>query len=91
MLYEVIALEYPGAPEYHIANIVLDEQMVTSKWADEKMFFRHSRMDDDLRFHPEWASELTPFLHDSDLGVGKIRPPHQKVRQSCPFAFLFIE
>ena len=68
--------------------------MVKSKWADEKMFFRHSRMDDDLRYHPEWATwegALEPFLIDSDFKQFKIRSPQEKVRSSCPFAFLFAQ
>ena len=28
--------------------------MVTSYWGDEHMFFRHQKMDDDLKLRPEW-------------------------------------
>jgi len=35
--------------------------MVTSYWGDEHMFFRHQRMDDDLKLRPEWVP-YTPNL-----------------------------
>lgn len=62
ILYKVFAMEAPGVEEQHIANIVTESQLVTSKWGDEKMFFRHQRFDDDLRYHPEWmTSDLQSF------------------------------
>ena len=77
VLYKVFAMDKPNGTEKHIANVVLEGQLVTSKWADEKMFFRHGRMDDDLRYHPEWAApgNMNTFLVPSDVGVAKIRPP----------------
>lgn len=36
--------------------------MVTSYWGDEHMYFRHQRMDDDLKIRPEWEP-YTPVFH----------------------------
>lgn len=61
MLYEVYAIEQPGADEQHIANLFIRSQLTTSLWGDEKMYFRHHRPDDDFRFKPEWMS-ATPDI-----------------------------
>jgi len=67
-------MDEPDGIEKHIANIVLESELVTSKWADEKMFFRHNRMDDDLRYRPEWMGSLRTHLIESDFGFAKVRP-----------------
>ena len=35
--------------------------MTTSNWGDEKMFIRHERMEDDLKYHPEWEPYSHPY------------------------------
>lgn len=42
-----------------IAEITTTSEMTTSYWGDEKMYFRHQRMEDDLAIHPEWE-QYTP-------------------------------
>jgi len=38
---------------------MLASPLTTSNWGDEHMFFRHQRMDDDLKIKPEWT-QYTP-------------------------------
>lgn len=56
-LYNVYATDKPkqlGGKEVLIGTLKLKGHLITSKWADENLFFRHTRNDDDLEFHPEW-------------------------------------
>jgi hypothetical protein len=57
VLYQVWAMDKPkelGGTESHIADLELTSKLQTSKWGDEKMFFRHQDMGADLVIHPEW-------------------------------------
>lgn len=56
-LYKVYARDQPvelGGSETYIGDLVLEGGLVKSKWADEKLFFRHQKMDDDLKEHQDW-------------------------------------
>lgn len=56
-LYNVWAWDKPqqlGGHEILIGKLVLDGKLHKSKWADNNLFFRHDRQDDDLKYHPEW-------------------------------------
>jgi len=67
-LYRVFALDKPsqlGGKETRIGDLVLGSDMVTSKWADRRMFFRHQDMEEDLAVNPEWreyAPKFTGFV-----------------------------
>eukprot|EP00092_Neocalanus_flemingeri_P039229 GFUD01042706.1.p1 GENE.GFUD01042706.1~~GFUD01042706.1.p1 ORF type:complete len:321 (+),score=78.75 GFUD01042706.1:47-1009(+) len=70
-LYEIYALDKPvemGGKENHIANLVTVSKMVTSRWGDKHLFFRHQDMLEDLKIRPEWK-EFTPkfgFNHETN-------------------------
>jgi len=56
-LYKVYAMDQPkelGGKESLIGDLVLDGSLVSSKWGDDKLFFRHQYMDDDLKLQPTW-------------------------------------
>ena len=79
-LYEVYALDAPeelGGTEMHIATVVTDSEVTTSRWGDEHLEFRHQRYEDDLAYMPEW----TPYIptHDMSGWNGAM---------VCPFGFL---
>jgi len=56
VLYDVYALATPNAAEVKIGSLRTTSAFVTSHWGDEKLFFQHTLMDDDLAVHPEWTS-----------------------------------
>ena len=70
-LYEIFALDKPfemGGVEMQIGNLVTVSEMVTSRWGDKKLFFRHQDMLEDLDIRPEWK-EFTPSFgvhHETD-------------------------
>ena len=56
-LFNVYAWDMPeelGGTESLIAELVTDSKLYTSRWGDNHMRFRHQRMDEDLKYHPEW-------------------------------------
>lgn len=66
-LYDVYAMTKPkqmGGKEIMIGTIQLHGKFHKSKWADENLFFRHQRQDDDLKIHPEWE----PYTARESLG-----------------------
>lgn len=63
-LYNVYAWDKPkqmGGHEILIGQLKLDGKLYKSKWGDEKLFFRHQKQDDDLKFHPEWEKYSPKF------------------------------
>jgi len=94
VLYRVMALAEPNSRlEKHIANIRITTQMHTSLWGDEHMYFRHTRMDDDIRLgKPEWAEHVFAILTDVDrFGTGEptLKPQTVQHASSCPLSFLW--
>ena len=68
-----------GGSEQMIAQIKTVSEMTTSLWGDEHLYFRHTRMEDDLALRPEWEPS-TPLWPEDE-------------RSGCPFADLlqFLE
>lgn len=91
MLYKVFAYRDPlhklsGSRGDLIGRISVVSDIRRSLWADQKLFFKHQRMDDDLVHFPEWEQ----YLQTWELGrldeVGLTLPmPTEK----CPFKFLY--
>ena len=94
-LFNVYAMDQPaelGGQEQLIAQMKTKSTMVTSNWGDEHMFFRHQRMDDDLKYKPEWEP-YTPNPKPLFSRVGKMFHDEKAVKteeaQPCPFMSLF--
>lgn len=93
VLFNVYAFESPvhklTDPDGQlIGRIVTTSEAVTSNWADKSLFFRHQRIDDDLKVYPEWEEYLIPFPHGALDETGLQRPP-QFPMSTCPFAYLW--
>ena len=77
VLYTVYGWTAPpqiGGKKVEIGSLQLQGNLVTSKWGDEKMFFRHQKMDADLRYQPGWK----PYYASYKLN-GKC--PYEKMLQ----------
>lgn len=70
-----------------IGKIVSTSEFVTSQWGDKKLFFRHSRIEDDLDTKYEWDDFLSPWPLGTLEEDGLTMPP--PVDSSCPFFFLW--
>jgi len=92
VLYEVWAMNAPstlGGTETKIAEIVTKSELTPSMWGDTKMYFRHTRHDDDFRYRPEWMAQPT---HGSFAMEGEsinLHPYQERQPSSCPFSWLF--
>jgi len=78
-LYDIYAFDKPsklGGTEVKIGTMKLKGNLVNSKWADDNLFYRHQKMDDDLEIYPEW-NPYTPTL-GSIWGEDFLK---------CPFGF----
>ena len=80
------APEELGGTETKIAEIVTASELTTSNWGDEKMYFRHTRMENDLTFHPEWEP-YTPKVGRGNLNLEQ-QCLQQTTESTCPFAQL---
>jgi len=67
--------------------MVTGSTMVTSNFGDEHMFFRHQRMDDDLKIRPEWEPYTPVFKVFGEVGE-MVEDVANKILGSCPFAYL---
>ena len=66
-LYDVYAWDArkeDGGSEKLIGQLVLDGQMVRSKWGDDNLFFRHQKMDDDIKLQPSWSDYVPRWSLD---------------------------
>jgi len=65
-LYNVYAMDQPkelGGKESHIGDLVMEGILTSSVFGDEKLFFRHQKMDDDVKLQPSWGKYLKGFYH----------------------------
>jgi len=70
-----------------IGSIVTTSEVVTSLWGDQQLYFRHMRMDDDLRVKPEWKD----YIPEWDRGTLKegLTEPMPFPASTCPFSYLW--
>ena len=71
-LYKVYGMTAPkelGGTEVYIGDLVLEGNLITSKWGDENLFIRHERLEEDLKVHSDWtkyeakwSASACPFL-----------------------------
>eukprot|EP01064_Diplonema_japonicum_P025472 TRINITY_DN3689_c5_g1_i1.p1 TRINITY_DN3689_c5_g1~~TRINITY_DN3689_c5_g1_i1.p1 ORF type:complete len:335 (+),score=68.68 TRINITY_DN3689_c5_g1_i1:49-1053(+) len=63
VLYTVKALPEPGAVPVDVGVIRSTSLIVSSKYGDTKLFFKHIPMDDDLKIHPEWTKGADEWMN----------------------------
>ena len=91
VLWKVFAYRDPlhklsGSRGDLIGRVVLISEVTTSLWGDQTLFFKHQRMDDDLKYFPEWQQYLQswPMGKLDEEGL-TLPPPVEK----CPFKFIY--
>jgi len=82
-LYDVYALDEPNCPEVKIATIVITTDFIKSKFCDEKLFFRHSCIEDD-----DQGKAWSDFRDYFSLIFGVNTAPIPEKKSACPFAKL---
>jgi len=71
-----------------IGSIVTTSEVVTSLWGDQQLYFRHGRIDDDLRLKPQWEDYI-PVWKTGTLEDTGLTQPMPFAASSCPFSFLW--
>jgi len=60
-LFDVYAADVPGGKQTLIGTLELEGKVITSKFGDESLFFRHQKMDDDIKLRPELNDKTPAF------------------------------
>ena len=95
-LFEVYAMDKPkelGGVETMIGLIITKSGFTTSNWADEHMFFRHERLENDLQVQKLWepyAPSYEPFpQYTAANGEDSVQMADSAAGFKCPFASYF--
>jgi hypothetical protein len=83
-LYNVYAIDDPGCEEYKIGSLRILTQLITSAFADEKLFFRHGLIDSDDDEKKNWSEYRDSFSIWGGVKKGK----EGAKKSGCPFANL---
>jgi len=84
VIYEVHAVDQPGCADFKIGKITLTEDFTTSKFGDESLFFRHSKVDEEDK-EKGWT-RFRDYLSVFSLKHGE--KPAERT-SGCPFAKFF--
>ena len=77
-IYEVFAVNQPEGTEKKIGTIITESELVTSRFGDESLFFRHNLMDTDLKDNKCWVN------HVPSWNFWGTSLPEQKI-EGCPY------
>ena len=89
VLFKVFAFDEPpeiGGEERLIGWIVSRSDQISSFWGDTQLFFKHARMDDDIKVRPHYFDWLE-FWDNGKFSETPLKNPAPM--QRCPFMFLF--
>jgi hypothetical protein len=75
-IFEVRAQAAPLDPDdMLLGHIILTDELVTSKFGDESLFFRHQAMEDDFNLKPEWLEAIDLKKQCGESCTGTKAPP----------------
>ncbi|CAE7707187.1 unnamed protein product [Symbiodinium pilosum] len=78
-VFDVYAIEKPGAAEELIGKIRIGEHApTTTTFGDEQLFFKHQYMEDDFQLQPEWLDAIDSKEECGMKGVTTTPPKAEK-------------
>jgi len=80
-VYTVFAKKTPKSVPEKIGKLILNSEMTTSNWGDERLFFQHNKFDEDILDHPKWSKNEFKW---STFGVEE-KKCKAKSEWGCPF------
>lgn len=83
-VFDILATEKPGAEPEFIGKLVLTGLPLTGKFGDQALFFKHQRMEDDFKLHPEWLQQIDL---KQDCGSSKANTVPPAATDGCSAAF----
>lgn len=63
------AVDEPGAEREHIADIVLDTDLVTSMFGDKRLFFQHDKQWQDFPYWKNFSTSIAIDPKNKDIPV----------------------
>lgn len=85
VVFEVYALEKPGATEELIGKIRIGEHgPTTTTFGDEQLFFKHQYMEDDFKLQPDWLDAIDS---KEDCGMKGVTTTPPKAERGCKSPF----
>jgi hypothetical protein len=73
-LYTIYGIESPtNKDRILIGELIATSKPIYSKWGDEFLFFRHQRMEEDIKLRPEWKNKDRRLSEDSNDSRKHIR------------------
>lgn len=84
IIYEVYAIDNPGCEPEKIGELISRSEVVTSRFADKDLFFRHGKIEFDDELYPERTEARDSFSFFGGLKIGS-EPKVSNKR--CPFGF----
>lgn len=57
-IYDVYTAQTPTGPKTKLGAMKTTTQCVQSVWGDTRLGFKHQRMEEDFRLHPEWMPQV---------------------------------
>lgn len=88
-MFKVFGFDSPpeeGGKERLIGWLVSRSDQIDSFWGDQKLFFQHRRMDDDIKVRPHYFEWLEFWDNGKFDETPMLNPAPQ---QKCPFHYLF--
>lgn len=88
-MFKVFGFDEPpelGGEEKLIGWLVSRSLNISSFWGDQKLFFQHRRMDDDIKRRPHYF-EWLQFWDNGKFDETPLKEPAPM--QRCPFFYLF--
>ena len=78
-----------GGQETKIGTLVTDSETTRSYYGDEKLLFRHQKLEDDLELRPEWAEHEKKYSGVfNEVDPSELAAAQKNEMFDCPFAFL---
>lgn len=89
VLFKIFAYDMPpelGGEERMIGALVMRSNLIDSLFGDNELYFKHARMEDDIKVRPHYFDWLQ-FWDNGRFNEEPLHDPAPMVR--CPFSFLF--
>ena len=72
-----------------IGTLVADSETTRSYYGDEKLQFRHQKLEEDLALRPDWAQYEKKYSGVfNEIDATELSELPKNLSSDCPFAFL---
>jgi len=83
-IFEVFAVDSPGADRQSIGTVTLTSPLKTSKFGDNELYFRHQRMEEDFAINPHWLDSIDKA---GECGMSVVSTEFPTLENGCKSPF----